>query len=620
MSEEMEMVSPIENTDLTTQYEEARSGITKIRDDDYFSWDEREALLLGRLEDQGSDNTKSKVNTQELTNIVYDGASRVMAQFPTGKVYPTSTKNTGTSKAMDLVFHKYVIPNANSQFDFLTKLRLWDVYSRVYGSMPALVDYVVTEDYVGPDMWLLNPRTFFPQAGAMNIQDMQYCFVDNYVTIDWLKGKLDHPKTWDVEAVQKVISDAKDGGGANKKSEDKTFAETEYTDDKDFEVGKYAKVKVVTRYERNTWTTFAPDFGNKILRSIPNPHGNGKLPIVMKECYPLIDRIYGLAEFERGKTLQYAANSLVNLYLDGVKFSIFPPTISTKNGVVKDSMQFKPGAHWQEIMPNSIRQLQISPQGINTFTETISYLKSSMLNMAATTDTSVSKETDPGYGKTPEALKQQASREGARDSWDRFMMEQAIKEVFDRFIDMLSVRQEQPIPIMLFGKELAEYQAMYPEEKLQMYDGTGNVDIAPEDLEGDFQYVMDAGTTLKKDESVENETVRDLIMLAVRVPGGLEQIAQTGKINFGDKQFDFGEAMKRFVITSGITDSDKIIRDATPQERQVSMMQQQAQAMGQQPMSSGVPGDGMAPPSMGTTGNPNATNEQLQQQASQMYL
>jgi len=619
MSEENEMVSPIENTGLATQYSEARSGIAKIRDDNYFSWDEREALLLGRLEDQGSDNTKSKVNTQELTNIVYDGASRVMAQFPTGKIYPTSTKNTGSAKMMDLVFHKYVIPNANSQFNFLTKLRLWDVYSRVYGSMPALVDYVITDDYVGPDMWLLNPRTFFPQAGAMNISDMQYCFVDNEVTVEWLTKKLD-TETWNQEALQYVISKAKDGGTSEKKSEDKTFAETEYTDDKDFEIGKYAKVKVVTRYELNKWTSFCPDYENKIIREIANPHDNGKLPIVMKECYPLLDRIYGLAEFERGKTLQYAANSLVNLYLDGVKFSIFPPTISTKNGVVKDSMAFKPGAHWQEIVPNSIRQLQISPQGINTFTETISYLKSSMLNMAATTDTSVSKETDPGYGKTPEALKQQASREGARDSWDRYMMEQAIKEVFDRFIDMLSVRQEQPIPIMLFGKELQEFKEMYPEEEIKLFDGTGNVEVQPEDLSGDFQYIMDAGTTLKKDESVENETIRDLIMLAVRVPGGLEQIGQTGKINFGDKQFDFGEAMKRFVITSGISDSDKIIRDATAEERMIGQAQQQAQAMGQEPMSSGVPGDGMAPPSMGSTGNPNMTNEQLQKQASQMFI
>ncbi|MEA2112848.1 MAG: hypothetical protein U9P50_02660 [Patescibacteria group bacterium] len=602
---------------LDTQYKEAREGIAKLRDDNYFSWDEREALLLGRLEDDGSGNAKSKVNTQELTNIVFDGASRVMAQFPTGKIFPISKKNTGSAAMMNLVFHKYVVPNANSQFNFLTKLRLWDIYSRVYGSMPALVDYVVTDDYVGPDMWLINPRNFFPQAGAYNIKDMNYCFIDNWVTVDWLVAKLG-ADAWDSEKIQKVVKDAKDGSQPESRSEDKTYAQTEYEAESS-ETGKYAKIKLVTRYERDKWTTFAPDFENAILREIPNPHENNKLPIVMKECYPLIDRVYGLAEFERGKTMQYAANSLVNLYLDGIKFSIFPPTISTKNGVVKDSMAFKPGAHWQEIIPNSIRQLQISPQGINTFTETITFLKGSMLNMAATTDTSVSKSTDPGYGKTPEALKQQSSREGARDSWDRHMMEQALQEVYDRFIDMLSVKQEQPIPIMLFGKELEEFQAQYPEEEFTIYDGTGDITVEEEDLKGEFKYVMDAGTTLKKDESIENESLRDLIMLAVRVPGGLEQISQTGKINFGDKQLDFGEAMKRFVVTSGVAEADKIIRDAMPEEQMIGQMQAQKQEMGQQTMSQGVPGQGMAGPSMGSTGNPNASNDQLKQ-ASQMFI
>ena len=59
-------------------------------------------------------------------------------------------------------------------------------------------------------------------------------------------------------------------------------------------------------------------------------------------------------------------------------------------------------------------------------------------------------------------------------------MEQAIQEVFDRFIDMLANRQEEPIPIMLFGKELEQFQAQYPNEQIQVFDGTGNVEVAPE--------------------------------------------------------------------------------------------------------------------------------------------
>ena len=38
--------------------------------------------------------------------------------------------------------------------------------------------------------------------------------------------------------------------------------------------------------------------------------------------------------FERGKSLQFALNSLWNLYLDGVKMSIFPPIQMVADDVV----------------------------------------------------------------------------------------------------------------------------------------------------------------------------------------------------------------------------------------------------------------------------------------------
>lgn len=589
--EQAEMQNKLKN-ELLQQYGEAKSGIAKIRDDSNFTWDEREALLLGDMSDRAVSKTKSNVNTQELVNIVFDGAARIMAQFPTGKIFPTSKSNIGSTAMVNLVFNHYIIPHANAQFPLLTKFRLWDVYSKVYGSMPALVDYTISPGYIGPDIRLINPRHMFPQAGVSNIDDADYVFIDNWVSVAWLKQR--DREVWSENGLNKVITDAMEGGpGPNEdQSEFRSYIQKKY-DTHNSDVGKYAKIKLTTRYERDRWITFVSDTG-VVLRDIANPQKNDMLPVVMKECYPLLDRFYGLAEFERGKTLQYAMNSLANLYLDGVKYSIFPPTVFTKGGVVKDSIKFTPNAKWQEIIPNSIRQMNTNPQGINTFTETYSFMKASMLNMAATTDTSVSKGTDPGMGKTPKALELQGAREGARDSWDRFMMEQSISDVYNRFISLISSYGspdgvKAPIDISLFGKEVTEFQSQYPNENiLEMFDGTGHATASPESLEGNYRYVVDAGSTVKRDEEAEHEAVRDLIMLAVRVPGGLEQIAETGSINFGDKQFDFGEAMKRFVITAGVMDSDKIIRDSMPQEQAT-----------QSPVNSGVQ-DGTP----GAVGNP----------------
>ena len=45
-----------------------------------------------------------------------------------------------------------------------------------------------------------------------------------------------------------------------------------------------------------------------------NPHQNGELPVVCKYSIPLLTDIFGMGDFERGKSMQYTLNSLWNLY------------------------------------------------------------------------------------------------------------------------------------------------------------------------------------------------------------------------------------------------------------------------------------------------------------------
>ena len=86
---------------------------------------------------------------------MFDGASRVMAQFPTGKIQTLTKSDAGKNVAVNMIHTRYILPNANVQFDLVTKFKLWNAYSRVFGSMPALVDYRVDKDYIGPDLWLI---------------------------------------------------------------------------------------------------------------------------------------------------------------------------------------------------------------------------------------------------------------------------------------------------------------------------------------------------------------------------------------------------------------------------------------------------------------------------------
>lgn len=582
--------------ELIHHFNESDKYLEPIRNNSDFSWDDRENMLIGVLTDAGSKTTKSKVNTQDLVNLILDGASRVMAQFPTGTIQALTEDDKGKNLMMGLVHEKYIIPNADSQFDLLTKLRIWNIYSRVFGSMPALVDYRVDDDYIGPDLWLIHPRAFFPQAGHTNISQMQYCQVSTWVSVEYLKGR--DKSVWkNIPALIKKVKE----GGKKKQDQDSKYQPVNERLNGDLapETGEFAECELLTEYRKDRWITYSKEH-NLIVRDIPNPQNNNELPIVMKHCFPLIDRLYGLAEFERGHTLQRAANSLVALYMDGVQMSIFPPLLLDQTGVVASSIEYKAKAKWLMTKPGAINQLQLSPQGLNTFNSTYSFLKSQMLNLGATTDTSVTKEQDPGMGKTPEALKQQSAREGARDNWDRFMMEQALEQVTQKFIDLLTTKQEKPIEVTLFKSDIQKLQDAYPGEDISSVFGNGMKSFtsgqagqmtvsADQWKDGEetikFKYFIDSGSTMKKDDSEEHNALIDIMSLVLKFPLAIEQIGQTGKFTVGEKTFDFGEALKRYTITSGIQDGEKIIsdnKDNSQQQQEQQNSQAQIQQLSQQ--------------------------------------
>lgn len=558
-------------TDYTSGYE----SIATVRD----TWEEKEAMMMGHTIDSiTKSETKSKVFDPRLSTISFERMMRVTAQMASGKIQALTKQNKGKSVFMNLIHQNYVIPNANTQYDILTKFRLLDFYSFVYGSMFALVDYMVTDTYVGPDFHILPIRNVVPQAGKYNLNDSDYVFVKYRVSKEWLLKQ--RVGTW--KNIDKLI----DVEGSSSDDDD-THNETRYSGQR-----KDKLYDIYTKYERDRWVTVSKD-GKYTLRDIANKQMEGELPVVEKHAFPLLDRFFGLGEFEKGRTLQLATNSLINLYLDGVKMSIYPPYKVYLPDIVAQTLDQRPGAMWvlKNNNPNAISQVSISPQGINSFQSTYQFLIASMMNQAGTTDTSVSREADISQGKTPQALKQMAMREGARDNFDRFLIEKTIEKIYDRFINLIATKQEKPIKLQLLAKELEQVSEIYP-DAVEMFETNemGEVVIDPKEIKDvKYKYFIDAGSTMKKDETIENETLTNLIALILKIPGAIEQAKQTGKVVFGDKVVEFAELLKRYIMTSGIQDSDKLITDVKNDAGALPGIEQDSEMQSMMGMQSGQP-------------------------------
>lgn len=537
--------------------------------------EEKENLLLGINGDSISGKgTRSQVFDPTLQTALFKQNNNVMAQMPSGKVTYMGYKDKASSLMMDLVLNRYIIPNDNTQYDMYTKTWMWSLMRKVYGSFGVLVDYAVTDKYTGPTFSLIPFRNLIPQKGKYTVDDSERLCVRTVVTRDWLKSKSNSDK-W--QNIDKLL-DNKGSRPAN--TDYDTVAQQKY--DTQSLLVPDNSYELITQYEGDKWTTFSKDY-KCVVREIDNPQDNDEISVVMMHSYPLMDRFIGLGEFERGKSLHYSLSSLINLYMDGVKMSLFPPMKIDLNGVVAKTIKNQPGAKWimKPGQMGAIEQMQLSPMGLNTFQNTYGFLKGALLGLTNTTDTSISETVDPGMGKTPQALKMQQLTEGMKTNFDRKMLETAVEKVYNKMIDIACKRQEKPMKIHLLEDEFLRIQESFPDQTKVYESGeAGEIVINNKDLgEAKYRFTIDSGSTMKKDDAIENETIGAIIEQILKVPGAVEQIQQTGFVQMGDKVLDFGELIKRWIMSSGVQDQEKIIKDpeevGLPNREEQQMMQQQ---------------------------------------------
>lgn len=557
--------------------------------EDYLSqkrlgWDKFEKLFHNELADTISSTTKSQVFDPKLSTLSLERSYRVMAQFATGHAKAISKNDLGTAKLMDLIITKYVNPNANAQYDLLTKFRMIDLYSNIYGSFFALIDWDVKENgYIGPDMWLLNIRDVFPQVGAVSLEDSDYIIVRTWKPLSYFE-QLAQTKRQGFKHIQEIVDKLKQKTDAKQSRDQSSKSKRE---EHEYPTGEAAKQKgyfeVLSQYEKDRWVDFSVD-ADLEFRDTKNPHEDGELPVIQKYSIPLLDDFMGMGDFERGASMQQVINSNWNLYLDGVKLSQAPPILLNKDAIaVPSSIQYLAAAKWmlrtgQGAVQGAASPLNLNPQGITTFNNTYGVANGSLLNLFGTTDTTVTKDVESGFGKTPQALQQQQARENTRDNADRFFMEQFIIKVYKKFVNLISKKQNSAITIRLFKPELDEMALSFP-EIAEMYDSqTGKITIDKKKMSSLYDWEIISGSTFSLDQQGQKESLKqlmDMLVLVTRQGPQLSPIVQA--LQQEGMEVHLGELFKKIISNSGIQDWDKILTQKTPQEMGQEILQSHAQ-------------------------------------------
>lgn len=565
------------------------------------TFDAYEAMLIGQVYDSVSNSVDgSKITDSYAATLAIERAARVMGKLPDGVTEATAKADQGKAMFMDILRQKWIYPNANSQHNFDTKLRLWQLYSSVYGYMPMFYDWNVSSTgYVGPDCWLWNPRNLIPQQGRVSINDMDYVTALTWVSKKFLEGLLDKDDKelkeagWDKEALEHLCELAE-----NKVTDADTEKDTQVTRNRTPQ-GVKKGICLATRYEAGEdgrWITFAPDHAYCEVRNIENPHKNGRIPFVIKYSQPLFDSFYGLGDFQRAKPLQFARDGLTNFYFKGIKMNLIPPIVANANGVMKHTIDYREGAVMLETIPNSIRRLETSTAGLNTYQAAQSNLTGSLLSLYGSQNASIpgAESLNPSQGKTPAAIGLYSDKEATRDGQERMYLEGAIEQLTDGFFSLIANIGTEDIPVSLYSADIEEIRKAGGSDVMGLFENMtpnstftgGELKIKPSSLKGiEYRFNITTGSTAKQNKDQE---------LA-----GLERLlGAIGKFQnlFKDDQriqIDWPEIMDAYEELSGVSgakDFIKIKDGPSPQEQQMMEQIQQLQQQLQQMQSQQEPG------------------------------
>jgi hypothetical protein len=521
----------------------------QAHDDATQNYDAYEAMHNSQTFDQVSRETTSGLTDSKTATIYLERAARVAGQLPTGEVKAFGKRDMGKALFMDLLLQKWIYPNANAQRSFRTKMFMWDNGSSEYGWMPMHYDLDVKPDgKVVPDCWLFSPRMFIPQAGYTSIADMDYCHALAKKSPSWVLDLLDEPDSagWKKDAIEALKDQIKAGTTSTDPQRDtKKYRETTPNETR--------QIILATRYEAGKdgeWVTFLPEFGYKIIRRIKNPHKNGRIPFVIKPCIPTFDSFYNIGDYQRSMPMQFANDGLDNFYFQGIKVNLFPRTVIDAQAVIRHTMSNEAGA---VIETNAggiggIKTLDTSTAGLSTYQAAKGMAQGAMQSIAGTTDTVANAESamDPGFGKTPEALKMLQQRESTRDNQDRELLEEAMQELIDGMLSLIPTMKTK-IPIDMFADEMAEIMKAHPdlEEIFEKSERTGllksriseseeqiRLRLDPQKLQGlDYRFQLEPNSTMKKNKDAQLNSLMEFLTFMGKMPNALDQFREaTGQV------------------------------------------------------------------------------------------
>jgi hypothetical protein len=532
---------------------------------------------------EGIDPNYPKTTDGTTASIIEKSPRRVIQQVPSGVV--VAEENEWLGAVSEFILLKKIIPYSNEEYDFIAKS--WSALEAAltFGACATYTPFLNHDGYFCPDVTNIYWDDLALQPGKKSGYSCKYIFVRSWwqeEDIDALikkESKLSksakkrgesYDSTWRVDDLKQIKSQStqKDTSGTTPSEKDRNY--------------ESSGIQLVTGFQEGVnaeFITFHPQ-SKRVVRVEKNLDPRGKYPIDWLYADTDGSNPLGRGIVELVGGLQNLIDSDMQMYQYNRALMLAPPIIK-KGNFSKNKIKFAPNTiiDMGSADPNaSIDTLKIDTTAVANYPALYGLQKSQLLNLVNSPDTSISADVgNPGFGKTPAAIKQQTATISVDDNYLRKMYEAWFEHWCETAINVYFSKRKGLEELVLDDETVEKLIVLAQEEKFDLDKLNGNTILIDYDTDTPaLKFRVDASTSKMEDDNSKAEKLTSLIQTLESSPI-LSQVVPQDKI---------AAAWNAIVNSSRVENPKDLLidldelRQQIEEQRQAELIaQQQQQAM-----------------------------------------
>lgn len=536
-----------------------------------------EFVRIARNETEpGTPQEYARVSDGTTASLIRKTPKRIIQQLPTG-VVSSDDDNDWLPIVAEFILLNKIIPYANSDYDLIQKF--WSTVENglVVGGQAVYTPFLKHGREFTTDASLVYWGDIFFQPGKKSFYDCDYFFMRSWwqpETVDQIleadkkiaeeveKNGGEYTSTWDAKALQEVKKNI-----TSKDAEARTRAEERLGIDS-------SGIEVVMGFQKGVGAIFYTGCpanegeDGTIVRRKKNKDPRGLPPV--DYFYSDVDgsNPFGRSVVEIVGGMQNMIDADMRAYKFNRALGLAPPVlvygnVDTTQAIYEANALVDMG----DDPKNRIEPLSVDTSAIANYPNIYALNKTQLYALFNSGgDTTVSAEVgNPGFGKTPTALKQQKELMSADDNYIRKNFESFFENWAETAINVYFAEREGVEELQLDRKTADKLRELEKEGKLEdgFVDSNNKVRIDYSSATPALHFRVDASTSKLNGQSEQLEALQ--LLLQIAATPSLSQIIPQEKL---------AACWNKIVANSGVEDSEDLTVDLdqfeTPAEAELA--------------------------------------------------